>query len=383
MRPDLLDRGAIRALRAKRAQPGLKESKALQDQIVLGLQALSAQEDLPARRAPAGSFDDIDDIPESIRSGEDTLLITGDISGGTGNLVTFNEDGDLVNSVTNISDIILGDPGEFNSSNKNFVSWSDGRAVDSEIPITSISLGTDVKTANYFSSTRENVKFDLSDIVDDITLIFPEDPVHGDKISYSIINESPNGYMLLVDSNNQLLNGLLSDEIRAFFSGSLTGDSVSFEYFDSIGWVTTSVALKPHCSTLGRWTEQPTNPDSTYTKLLVDRIHHDVGKLADITNDRRINIKRSGDYNCSFSIGSQSKTQQVGLIFQAVLYKNGYSIDHSNAWTRSGSKSEAASHVSSSITMTLESNDYLEVFWEGGDDQYADVTSSFSVVEIR
>ena len=92
---------------------------------------------------------------------------------------------------------------------------------------------------------------------------------------------------------------------------------------------------------MGRWTEQPTNPDSTYTKLLVDRIHHDVGKLADITNDRRINIKRSGDYNCSFSIGSQSKTQQVGLIFQAVLYKNGYSIDHSNAWTRSGSKSES------------------------------------------
>ena len=210
----------------------------------MGLQALSAQEDLPARRAQRSSFDDIDDIPESIRSGEDTLLITGDISGGTGNLVTFNEDGDLVNSVTNISDIILGDPGEFNSSNKNFVSWSDGRAVDSEIPITSISLGTDVKTANYFSSTRENVKFDLSDIVDDITLIFPEDPVHGDKISYSIINESPNGYMLLVDSNNQLLNGLLSDEIRAFFSGSLTGDSVSFEYFDSIGWVTTSVAFK-------------------------------------------------------------------------------------------------------------------------------------------
>jgi hypothetical protein len=137
---------------------------------------------------------------------------------------------------------------------------------------------------------------------------------------------------------------------------------VLFVRFDSVrlvsdgsNWYILEDAIKLHAASLGRAVAVQSVPNNANTKILLDTTDLDVGGLADVTTNRRINIRRTGAYlvtaSTYFVPGANKR-------IDANIFVNGTNVRMGN----SGSSDNTDGTSTQSSIINLNAGDYIELW---------------------
>lgn len=214
---------------------------------------------------------------------------------------------------------------------------------------------TSQKTSNHTALAGEDVS--CYPVSGSITVTLEPAPANGSEIRVHLQAEVAGNHVWILSSAD--INGDKNGSPGNLML-MLEGDAVSFRFVTGHGWIVTSKQLAPHSAHLYLDTTVTTNSAATITTVDLDAESFDIGGIADHVTDNRIEIRRSGIYDVSFS-GKTNATLATGKYWQPILYLNGVSQGGAAIY------GPGLSVGSNSLRMSLSAGDYLDLRFSSQD----------------